>query len=44
MKDVLMRMLEVGFILGILWLCTGCHTVEGVGMDLQDWSAAYTDR
>ena len=28
----------------ILLLSQGCHTVEGVGKDLQDWSSAYTDR
>jgi len=33
MKDVFMRMLEVGFILGILYLASGCQTVKGITGD-----------
>ena len=28
----------------ILLLSTGCHTVGGVGRDLQDMSSKYTER
>lgn len=32
------------FLFVILLLSQGCHTVEGVGKDLQDWSSPYTER
>ena len=48
MKDLITRFLEIILILGILYLVigggTGCHTVSGIGKDLQDWSSAYTER
>ena len=36
MAKLLERALEVLLILGILYLA-GCHTISGVGKDLQDW-------
>ncbi len=33
-----------GLLMGGLSLVAGCHTVEGVGKDLQAWSSAYTER
>jgi len=44
MAKLIERLLEVVLILGILWLATGCHTVHGVGKDLQDWSSKYVER
>jgi len=42
-----MRAREVMFVvivIVLLWVCTGCHTVDGIGQDLQDMSSRYTER
>jgi predicted small secreted protein len=44
MAKLLERVIEAAVILGILYLLTGCHTVHGVGRDLQDWSSKYVER
>ena len=44
MAKLLERALEIFFILALLYLVTGCHTVGGFGRDLQDWSSPYTQR
>jgi len=33
-----------GLLMGCLSLAAGCHTVDGFGRDLQDWSSPYTER
>ena len=37
------RILAV-IMVAILLRCSGCHTVEGVGKDLQKWASPYTER
>ena len=44
MAKLLERALEIFFILALLYLATGCHTVHGVGNDLMDWSSKYVER
>ena len=35
MKDVIVRVLEMLFILGLLWVAGGCQMVKGAGRDLE---------
>ena len=37
------RTLGLFLVLLVLLLLQGCHTISGVGKDLQDWSSAYVD-
>ena len=42
MKAVLQRLLEVLLILGVVYLA-GCHTINGVGRDLEKVTAPYVE-
>lgn len=43
MKDLLELTLKIGFILGLVFLM-GCHTIQGIGKDLQKVTSPYTDK
>ena len=40
--ELLKRIVEVGFVLALAYLLTGCHTVSGFGEDLKKLSSPYT--
>ena len=47
MRQFLTRLVEVTFVLGLVWIClncTGCNTMHGIGSDMQDMSSAYVER
>ena len=43
MKRIIERALEVALILGIMYLATGCHTLHGVGRDIEKVTAPYVE-
>ncbi len=44
MSILIRRMVEAAFILALVWVCltlSGCHTINGLGQDLQSATSPY---
>ncbi len=47
MADFLKRFVEMAFILGLVWMVmnlSGCHSINGVGKDLQAVTSPYVQQ
>ena len=44
MKALLNRLLEVLLILSIVYMLAGCHTINGVGKDLEKMTSKYVEK
>jgi len=41
MAKVIDRIIEVGLVLGLVWLLSGCSTINGFGQDLERMTSDY---
>jgi len=43
MSKLLERIIEVGMVLALVYLLTGCNAINGIGRDLQQMSDNYVE-